>query len=280
MTVAAAMKQYRKEMIDGFEKRQSLLRHTVTTEFVRQGNQAEFLVVDSGGASATTRGVDGDIVSRDDNNTQTTCTLNEYNDLVRKSKFNIFASQGDQRAVMQRTTMAVINRKCDELIRTALETATVEWNGGTAVAATLALIQTAYTTLCNAFAADGPDEIFAVITPAFRAEMFENEQFTSVDYVNGKPFEGLNRNTAFNWYGINFIVDPEITGTGTNDAQCYMYNKRAIGSAVAVSDMDVGIGYDEEQRRSWARCSIDMGAVKLQNAGIVGMPHDDTAYTI
>ena len=38
------------------------------------------------------------------------------------------------------------------------------------------------------------------------------------------------------------------------------------------------VGYDDEQAYSWARCSIDMGAAKLQNTGIVVMNHDGSAF--
>ncbi len=75
--------QYRQEFIAGFEQRQSLLRDTVTTESVIKGNQATFLIADSGDATAVTRGVDGLIPSRHDDLTQTTATLVEWHDLVK-----------------------------------------------------------------------------------------------------------------------------------------------------------------------------------------------------
>src|SRR5690606_39337744 len=96
-----------------------------TTHAQIKGNQAVFLVAGSGGASATTRGVNGMITARNDDNQQNTVTLQEWHDLVRKTGFNIFASQGDQRQLMQRTSMAVMNRKIDEQIITVLNTGTV-----------------------------------------------------------------------------------------------------------------------------------------------------------
>ena len=110
--------QYRQEFIAGFEQRQSLVRNTVTTEAVIKGNQATFLVADSGDATAVTRGVNGLIPARADNLNQYTATLQEWHDLVRRTNFNIFASQGDGRRIMQDTTMAVLNRKIDSDIIT------------------------------------------------------------------------------------------------------------------------------------------------------------------
>ncbi len=71
-----------------------------------KGNQATFLVADSGNAQATTRGVNGLIPARNDNLNQPVATLAEWHDLVRKTSFNVFASQGDQRAIMQQTRWA------------------------------------------------------------------------------------------------------------------------------------------------------------------------------
>ena len=89
--IGAFQTKYRNELILGFEDRQSRLRSTVVTEAEVNGNQAVFLVSDSGGATATTRGADGLLVARDDSHTQNTITMVEWHDLVRKSRFNIFA---------------------------------------------------------------------------------------------------------------------------------------------------------------------------------------------
>jgi hypothetical protein len=85
--------QYRQEFVAGFEQHVSLLRDTVTTEAEIKGNTAVFLVADSGGAAAVTRGLNGLIPARSDNLTQNSCVLSEWHDLVRKTGFNIFASR-------------------------------------------------------------------------------------------------------------------------------------------------------------------------------------------
>jgi hypothetical protein len=119
MSDSAFQIQYRQEFIASFEQHQSLLRDLVTTEAVIKGQQAVFLVAGSGGATAVTRGLNGRIPARNDSNTQNTCTLVEWHDLVRKTGFNVFASQGNQRSVMQMTTMAVINLVSDAMGVTA-----------------------------------------------------------------------------------------------------------------------------------------------------------------
>jgi hypothetical protein len=272
--------QYRQEFIAAFEQHQSLLRDTVTTEHVIKGNQATFLVAGSGGATATTRGLTGLITARADSNTQLTATLEEWHDLVRKTNFNIFESQGDQRAIMQRTTLSVMNRKVDSQILTELATGTI--TTGAAVTASLALVMKAKTKLGNA-GVPWDSNLFAAISPAFEAYLAQTKEFASREYVNRLPTEGADlawRDKAlmYYWMGVNWCVHPNVSGVGTASESCFMYHKSAIGHAVDAAGMDVGMGYDAEQAYSWARVSFNMGPKLLQNTGIVEMVHDGSAY--
>jgi hypothetical protein len=272
--------QYRQEFIAAFEQHQSLLRDSVTTEHVIKGNQATFLVAGSGGATATTRGLTGLITARADSNTQLTATLEEWHDLVRKTNFNIFESQGDQRAIMQRTTLSVMNRKVDSQILTELATGTI--TTGAAVTASLALVMKAKTKLGNA-GVPWDSNLYAVISPAFEAYLAQTKEFASREYINRLPTEGADlawRDKAlmYYWMGVNWCVHPNVSGVGTASESCFMYHKSAIGHAVDAAGMDVGMGYDAEQAYSWARVSFNMGPKLLQNTGIVEMVHDGSAY--
>lgn len=284
MSVAAQMRQYRTEMINTFEQHPALLANTVTTEAVISGNEAEFLVSGSGGATAVTRGVDGSIPARKNDNTQTTVTLTEYHDLPQHTRFDVFSSQGDQRALMQRNTVQVINRTIDQNVITALNTATV--NTGAAATADRAMINKAKTTLQNAeVPVDGM--LFGAITPAFDAYLEAIDAYASADFVDVKPLQGDNGNAFANqagkmryWSGIYWCVHPNLPGVGTNAEKCFLYHKSAIGHAMNTEGMDVKSGYDEEQDYYWSRASIFMGTKVIQNSGIVVMNHDGSAYQL
>ena len=181
MADSAFQTMYRQEFVRGFEKRQSLARRTVITETEINGNEATFLVADSGGATAVTRGINGDIPTRPDNLNQFTATLKEWHDVPERTNFNLYASQGDGRRIMQETSMAVINRKVDNDIHTALGTATTTW--GAAASATLLRVTTAKTKLANAFATED-DDVFALITPAYHGYLMGLNEFTSADFIN------------------------------------------------------------------------------------------------
>jgi len=273
MADTAYQTAYRDEFIDGFEQKQSLVRSTVTTEANVNGNTAVFLVADSGAASATTRGVNGLIPARADNLTQNSCTLAEWHDLVRRTGFNLYASQGDGRRIMQDTTMSVLNRKVDTDIITALETGTQD----TGAAATMSLSLAMYALAIlgnNAVPLDG--NISGLITPGAYAYLMQTKEFASVDYVNNKPFE--NGMTMFRWAGVNWIVHPNLTGKGTNAEKCIVYHKSAIGPACDVASIATAVGYDEEQDYSFARATAYMGSKLLQNTGVVIVNHDGSAF--
>lgn len=276
MSDSAFQRMYREEFIAGFEKRQSLARNTVTTEAQISGNEAIFLVADSGGATAVTRGINGDIPTRSDNLNQYTATLQEWHDVPERTRFNIFASQGDGRRIMQQTCMSVINRKIDSDIHTALSGATVTW--GAAAAATLNLVTIAKTKLGNAFATQD-DDVFALITPAFYGYLMGVNQFTSADYIRSQPFENVAKSIAFNWFGVNWIVDGGLPGAGGASVNCYMYSRKAMGHAYNAEGIQTEVGYDGKNDKSWCRATIYMGSKLLQNSGIVKMVHNDSALS-
>lgn len=275
MADTAFQKQYRQEQISAFEFTTSMLRATTTTEMMRQGNEAIFLVAGSGGAEATTRGVNGLIPSRADDLTQLTCTLQEWHDKVRKTRFNVFASQSDQRKIMQETSAAVINRKVDDIILTELNTGTV--NTGTAATASLALVTKAQTILGNADVdIEQEENMYGVISPAFRAYMLRDDSFASADYVEVKPLVGPAKK-MLRWAGVNWIVHSRVPGVGTSAEKCFLFHKNAIGSAMDTKDIKAETDYNSEDDYSWARSSIFCGAKLLQNSGVVVMNHDGSA---
>jgi hypothetical protein len=277
MAATAFQIQYRQEFVSAFEQRQSMLSASVTREAVIKGNQATFLVAGSGAATAVTRGVNGLIPARNDDLNQYTATLVEWHDLVQKTDFNIFASQGDGRRIMQETTMGVINRKMDQDILTELDNGTQD-AGNTASTMSLSLALRAWTILGNA---DVPvqeeDKMFCIISPAAYSYLMQTKEFASADYVEVKPFSGPARQYR-RWAGVNWIMHPNVSGAGGAAEKLFMFHRDAIGQAVNTGDMNMAVGVDEEQHYSYARCSVYMGSKILQNTGIVRINHDGSAY--
>lgn len=273
MAESAANVRYRAEFISAFEQRQSMVRKLVTTECQVNAASAVFLVAGSGSAEATTRGLNGLIPARASDLNQYTATLAEWHDLTRRTRFNIYTSQGDGRRIMQQDALAVINRKIDSDIITELNTATQDT--GTTAQGSLQMILHALTILGNnSVPLDG--NVSALITPAFYAYLMQTKEFASVDYVNNKPFTSAL--TAFRWAGVNFVVHPNLPGKGTSAEKAFLFHRDSIGHACDMEGVDVAIGYDEEQDYSFARASGFMGSKILQNSGIVVMNHDGSGF--
>lgn len=281
MSDTAFQTQYRQEFIAGFEQKQSLLRDTVTTEAVIKGNTAVFLVADSGLASAVTRGVNGMIPARADNLNQNSLVLLEWHDLVRKSGFNVFASQGNQRQIMQDTTMGVVNRKIDEIIINELNNATT--GTGAAVTGSVNLFQYARVILSNK-SIPWDSNITLLATPGLVAYLEQAPEFANAQYVDMRPYAGTDNPSwrdkpmAYRWRNCLIVEHPNLPGKTTTAEKCFMYHKSAIGHAANTGNMESPVGYDEQQDYSWARASIFMGAKLLQNSGVVVVNHDGSAY--
>lgn len=282
MSDTAFQTQYRQETVMGFEQKQSLLRDTVTTEAVIKGNTAVFLVADSGSAVAQNRGVNGLIPARSDNLTQNSCSLTEWHDLVRKTNFNIFASQGNQRQVMQDTTFGVLNRKIDDQIVTELNTGTVTLGSSTTIPNTF-LFQHAVVKLQNA-SVPWDSNVTLLCQPAFLAYLELATEFASADYVDMRPY-GKDDNAswrdkpmAYRWRSTLIVAHPNLPGKGTSSEISFMYHKAAIGHAADTAGMDTTVGYNEEQAYSYARASMNMGAKLLQNSGVVVITADGSAF--
>lgn len=282
MSDSAFQVQYRQEYIAAFEQGQTLLRETVTTEAVIKGQQAVFLVAGSGGASAVTRGLNGRIPARNDSNTQNTVTLQEWHDLVRKSGFNIFASQGNQRAIMQATTMKVINRKIDELIINQLNTGTVTIGSSTQIP-NVSFFQNGRVKLSNA-AIPWDSNVTLLCQPSYLAYLEQATEFANAQYVDMRPYAGQqnpswrDKPQAYRWRNCLIMEHPNLPGRGTSSEKSFLYHKAAIGHAMDTSGVVTMAGYEQEQDYSFARTTAFMGALVLQNAGIVVQTHDGSAY--
>jgi len=268
--------QYREEYIASFEQDYSLLKIGTVRETLIKGNQATFLVAGSGGASAVTRGSNGQIPYKTTSNTQYTATLVERHAPFEMTGFDIFANQGDQKRIMMKASQAVLHRDIDQTIIDVLDTATQ--TTGTAVTASLDLVAKARTILGNnEVDLTQEDKIFAVITPAFEAYMLQVKEFGSADYVEIKPFTGPPRRMR-RWAGVNWMVHPNLTGGASSSESCYMWHSDALGHAANVAEMQVDAGYERKQQVSWTNATLYHGAVMLQNTGVVKMVHDGSAY--
>ena len=267
---------YREEQIATFEQRYSKLRDCCVRQTQFKGNAAVFQVSGSGSASAVERGANGLIPYFTTDNTQNTCTMVEAHAPFERTGFNIFATQGDMKAVMHDEAIGTLNRHIDQKIIDQLDTATQDT--ATAQTASMDLVMKGQVILGNGnIPIEEEDNMFCLITPAFRAYMLQTTEFASGDYVDVKPLNGPVRK-MWRWGGLNWMLHTGLSGAGGATEKCYMFHKRSMGHAANSANMDVKVGYDEKQDISWARATLFHNAKLLQNGGIVQLLHDGSAY--
>jgi hypothetical protein len=206
--------------------------------------------------------------------------LQEWHDLARKTSFNIFASQGNQRSIMQMTTMAVLNRKIDDLIITELNTGTVTVGGG--ATPTVSMFQNCRVKLSNA-SVPWDSNITLLCQPSFIAYLEQAPEFANAQYIDLRPYAGdtaswQDKPMAYKWRNCAIVEHPSLPGKGTSSEKSFMYHKSAIGHAADTGGLQSSVGYDDEQDYSYARCSMFMGSALLQNTGVVVITHDGSAY--
>jgi hypothetical protein len=276
MANSAPQIQYRQEYVDAFEYRVSKFRVGATKEMVIKGNSAVFNVAGSGNRSAVTRGLNGLIPASEPSFSQNTCSLVEYHDLPQMTGFNVFQSQGDARRTLIDSSVAVLNRQCDDVIIAALSTGTV--NTGAAQQAHLGMFTKAKGILGRSDVdVDQEDSMFCALTPAAEAYLLSVKEFTSADYADVKPFAGGAAVKMRRWMGVNFFVSSRLSGVGTAAEKVLMWHRNAIGFAFDKETINPMAGYNEEQDYHWARTSMFMAGKLLQNSGVVIINHDGSA---
>lgn len=278
MASTAFQIQYRQEYIAQFEQKMSFFRLAATTESVIKGNQAIFLVAGTGGATAVTRGVNGLIPGRNDSLTQNTATLTEWHDKPKRTNFNIFASQGDGRRILQEGSVKVLNRKIDDTIIAQLSTGTQTTSTAAGVPASLALFTKALGILGSADVdVDEEENMFCAVSHAAWNYLMQIKEFANSQYVDVRPMGAGPILKARNWIGVNFFKSNRLSGRTTSNELCLMWHRSAIGYAVNTGDMDISAGENTEEAYYWARASMNMGAVLMQNTGVVVINHDGSA---
>lgn len=271
---------YRDEWIQGYERRAHLFRTTTTPHTMVDGKTAYFLVANSN-REAVTRGPNGLIPPAADDFNTPSVTLAEQHDKPRKTRFNVFTGQSDQRAIMQAQSRNVIHRAIDDKIVAALSLASTSI--GSSAVLEKGLVTTAVVSLGTS---EVPldDQIFGAMTPNAWGQLTDLEEFTSSDYVEMKPLVGMVPNpqadsvTFKKWMGVNWFVSTALPGMGTSSATCFIYHRSAIGYASPSELINVAAGYNDEDDYYYARHSVFHGATILQGAGIVKLDIDDTQY--
>lgn len=276
MAVSADGIMYSDMYINGYERGETLTRKTVTTEAIKNAGSYKFLIGDTNGASATTRGTDSRLTARSLNNTQVSITLNNWYDLQTATDFNIFTNQAAPSVVGKMTmdSYTVLNRKVDDQIITALGTATDQLNtSATASNDALGLLMDGLRNLGENDVPTDDGNVYAMVTHAFIRSLQKTAEFSNMDYVPMHTYvDGVGSlKRMYMWNGINIFTQNGITGAGGTTETCLLYHKTAIGHVIDKEEFNVEVDYNKEHKYSFVSAATFCGAGLLQDAGVMKM---------
>jgi hypothetical protein len=83
---------------------------------------------------------------------------------------------------------------------------------------------------------------------------------------------------AYRWRNCLIVEHPNLPGKATASEKSFLYHKTSAGHAANTGGISSAVGYNDEQDYTYARTSCFMGALLLQNAGVVVWTTDGTVY--
>ena len=226
----AFIKQYQAEVQEAYQRQGSKLRPLVRSKSEVRGASTIFQKVGRGTAAAKARNGVVPVMNIDHTNVE--CFLQDYYagdwvDRMDELKTNI-----DERAVVASAGAYALGRKTDELIISALDSATNEAIGANVGETdndgmTRAKVLLAFQALGNA---DVPDDgnRFAVVGWKQWSELLTIQEFANTQYMGPDelPWKGTQ---AKRWLGATWMPHSGLTKNGAL-RYCYFFHKTAIAT--------------------------------------------------
>lgn len=266
----AFIKQYQAEVQEAYQRQGSKLRPLVRSKSEVRGASTIFQKVGRGTAAAKARNGVVPVMNIDHTNVE--CFLQDYYagdwvDRMDELKTNI-----DERAVVANAGAYALGRKTDELIISALDSATNEAIGANVGETdndgmTRAKVLLAFQALGNA---DVPDDgnRFAVVGWKQWSELLTIQEFANTQYMGPDelPWKGTQ---AKRWLGATWMPHSGLTKNGAL-RYCYFFHKTAIGHAAA-AEISTDITWHGDRAAHFVNTMMSQGAVLVDNAGIIRM---------
>lgn len=258
----AFVKQFEADVHLAYQQMGTKLRSTVRTKSNVVGQSTTFQKVGRGMASTKSR--HGIVPVMNLNHTPVECTLQDYYagdwvDALDELKVNV-----DERRVVASAGAYALGRKTDELIVSAMNSATT-YVGDYTTGLTKTLILSALEKLNEK---DVPDDgrRFAVIGVRQWNELLGITEFASADYVgDNAPF--INGFEVKKWLGISWVLYNDLPISSTN-RDCFIYHASSIGHACG-QEVKTDISWHGERAAHFVSNSMSQGAVLIDGDGIV-----------
>ena len=271
---------YRREFVAAFNVGVTFLKDRSTPQAMSYGGSAVFDVAAVGGRMAV-RSIDGRIPRTNVADTQVTVPLAEHVKKFEVTDFEKFTSQSDERAKMSHRILESVNQEIDYNFMTEIANAS---NSFSAVAEPITLNSAtrAIAQLAANSVPINPNDVTFLISPYAEANLQNIKGYASQDYVSVRPLETggnqfQNQVMMKRWLNVSWIVHPNLPGVGTSSCACYLWHRRAMGSAAPEEQIKYSAGYDDQDHYYYASATLKAGHKILQQSGILKFLHNDAA---
>ena len=263
------VKQFEADVHLAYQQMGTKLRSTIRSKSGVVGASTTFQKVGRGTASTKSRQLI--VPLKNLNHEPVECILQDYYagdwvDALDELKTNI-----DERRVVASAGAYALGRKTDELIVSAMNTATASV-GDYSTTLTKDLVLSALEVLNTN---DVPDDgrRFAVVGVRQWNDLLCMEEFSSSDYV-GDALPMVNTSDVKKWLGITWVLYNGLPADGTN-RDCFIYHASSVGHACG-QDVKTDISWHGERAAHFISNSMSQGAVLIDASGIVRVKCSDS----
>ncbi|MCK5296663.1 MAG: hypothetical protein KAJ75_07210 [Alphaproteobacteria bacterium] len=265
------VKQFEAEVHIAYQQMGSKLRGTVRSKNNVKGSSTTFQKVGKGTASVKARHGLVPVMSID--HTPVECSLYDYYagdwvDALDELKVSL-----DERRVIASAGAYALGRKTDDLIIDGLADAT-ETVGDYSTGLTKGLILSAFEKLNNV---DVPDDgqRFGIVGAHQWNELLNISEFSDSGFI-GEEYPWLKGTESRKWLGIVWILHTGLPLADTDNRDCFIYHKTAVGHASG-QDVKTDVTWHGDHAAHFVNNSMSQGASLIDATGIVKIKVDDDA---
>lgn len=267
----AFVKQFEREVHEAYQRQGSKLRGAVRTINNVKGSSVVFQKVGKG--TASTKSTHGMVPVMNLSYASVECALQDYYAGDWVDKFDELKINHDERQVIANAGAYALGRKTDELIITALATASTYSVADGNTGMTLDKLLGAFELLG---ASNVPDDggRFAVIGWKQWSEMLKIPEFASSEFVGLDELPYKNTQ-AKKWLGTTWIPHSGLPIDGNDIRSCYWFHRTSIGHASG-SDVQTDVSWHGDRAAHFINNMMSQGAVLIDQEGVVVVNCDET----
>lgn len=266
----AFITQWNTELKIAYQQQGSKLRNAVRWVSGVTGSTHKFPKL--GTTAAVTQAATGDLIlpANEPAHSNVTATLVDRHTANWLGQLDEFKTNVNYRSDYTKAGAMALGRETDDLIVAAMDAATP---GATIPHGTTGLtLDKVLATSQKMNEAEVPEEnrIF-VVSPAAISDLLADPKVTSTDYV---PVRNLMNGKVQTFLGFTFICSNRLS-VATNIRDCYAFDKMAIGVASG-ADIKTTVSFINERAAHYIRSCMSMGAVVIDEAGLIKVQVDET----